>query len=45
MIGVSVSCLRDWRARSKGPRFVRLGYHCVRYDLEDIEAWLKRKTV
>ncbi len=45
MIGVSASCLRDWRMKGRGPHFVRLGYRCVRYRLEDIERWRRKLKV
>jgi hypothetical protein len=36
---VSVACLRRWRLRRTGPRFVKVG-PLVRYRPEDLEDWV-----
>lgn len=43
-LGCTVSCLRAWRQRGKGPGFVRLG-RMVRYPLEDLKAFLQANRV
>lgn len=36
---VSLACLRRWRLRGEGPRYVKVG-NLVRYRPEDIELWV-----
>ena len=36
--------LADWRHRSSGPRYVKLG-RCVRYRIADVEEWLESRAV
>ena len=40
---VPTTTLRAWRARGKGPRFIRLGDRTVRHRRADIEAWLAER--
>ena len=46
--GIKVRCLRNWRHRGGGPRFVRFSPRMVRYRpvdvMEHIEARLARNT-
>jgi hypothetical protein len=44
ILGCTVSCLRAWRQRGRGPSFVRLG-RMVRYPVEDIKAFLNSNRV
>ena len=37
---VSVATLADWRYKSQGPRFVKVG-RLVRYRSGDLEAWIE----
>ena len=37
---VSRSLLRKWRMHKKGPPFFRLEGGCIRYRLEDLDAWI-----
>jgi predicted DNA-binding transcriptional regulator AlpA len=37
--GLSLACVRKWRLRRSGPRYLKIGA-CVRYRPEDIAAWL-----
>ncbi len=37
---LSVATLRKWRTQKRGPRFVKLGSHLVRYRVEDVHEWL-----
>jgi len=39
MLGVPVGTLEQWRARKRGPAFLRIGRH-VRYDLAEVREWL-----
>jgi predicted DNA-binding transcriptional regulator AlpA len=39
MLGVPVLTLRDWRAKSYGPRAAKLGQRLV-YRQSDVEAWV-----
>jgi hypothetical protein len=36
---ISVDTLKDWRYRGGGPKWIPVGKH-VRYDWDDVEAWL-----
>jgi len=36
--------LANWRTYGRGPAYVRLG-RLVRYQVEDLEEWIERKTV
>jgi predicted DNA-binding transcriptional regulator AlpA len=36
---VSLACLRRWRLRGEGPRYLKVG-PLVRYRTEDIEGWI-----
>jgi hypothetical protein len=38
-LGVSVACLRKWRIRGMGPRWIKLGA-LVRYRLVDVDTYL-----
>ena len=39
---ISVRTLQNWRLRGGGPIFKRLGARCVRYQITDIEKWIKK---
>ena len=41
LTGLSVSTLREWRYRGRGPRYVRVG-RCVRYPLVDLIQFMER---
>src|SRR5690242_19298497 len=36
---MSVACVRKWRVRRKGPKFVKIG-RSIRYKRGDVESWL-----
>lgn len=38
-LGVAPQTMTDWRWKSRGPKFVKVG-RLVRYRLSDLEAWL-----
>lgn len=40
-IGVTMQTLANWRARGKGPRFLRQGGWRVLYRPADVEAWAR----
>jgi len=46
-LGLSSSTLSYWRRRNvhRGPSYLKLHRHAVRYRVRDLEAWLKRRTV
>jgi excisionase family DNA binding protein len=39
MLGVPTGTLEQWRARKRGPAFLRIGRH-IRYDLAEVREWL-----
>jgi len=39
ILGVPAGTLEQWRARGRGPAFLRIGRH-VRYDPVEIRRWL-----
>lgn len=38
-LGVSVRTLEDWRAKGKGPKYVRIG-HGIRYEVSELNAFI-----
>jgi hypothetical protein len=38
--GFKVGTLANWRSQKKGPPYSKIG-HVIRYNVEDIERWLK----
>ena len=40
LLGITTRTLRNWAVQGKGPKAVRIG-KVVRYEVEDINAWLK----
>ncbi|MBS0217729.1 MAG: helix-turn-helix domain-containing protein [Proteobacteria bacterium] len=40
-LGVSVRTLEEWRRRSIGPAFTKIGRKLIRYDLHELERFLK----
>lgn len=38
-IGIPTKTLAEWRSRSEGPPYMRIGRH-VRYSMSDVEKWL-----
>jgi len=43
-LGVTIYCLRKWRARKIGPSYVKLSDNSasgVRYDARDLEGWIE----
>jgi predicted DNA-binding transcriptional regulator AlpA len=46
-LGVAAITVRKWRLRGgdAGPPWVKCGPRSVRYRLEDVDAWVARRTV
>ena len=42
LTGRSVTCVRRWRLRRQGPKYIKLGA-AVRYKPEDVAAWLQSR--
>ncbi|HMH93698.1 MAG TPA: helix-turn-helix domain-containing protein, partial [Streptosporangiaceae bacterium] len=42
--GISPDTLKDWRHKHEGPKYIPVGKH-VRYDLDDVDAWLDARRV
>ena len=40
ILGVSVRTLEDWRAKGKGPKYVRIG-KMVRYEVGALESYIE----
>lgn len=38
-LGLTPRTLQSWRNRGGGPAFVRVSSRCIRYRVEDLEAW------
>ena len=45
MTGISVQTLRNWRHTRQGFPYVKIGQRAVRYDLEEVEAYMERNKV
>ncbi len=43
-LSVSKYTLRNWRHKLKGPRFLKLGGHVIRYRLSDLEKFLEESS-
>lgn len=43
VLGVTPRTLESWRTEGRGPSYLRLGHHTVRYDLNDVLAWLRER--
>ena len=41
---IKVKTLQAWRVRGGGPQYVKVG-RCVRYPLESLEEYIRRRTV
>lgn len=44
LLGVSLQTIRNWRWRNEGPRYVRIGARCIRYQPQDILAFIDGKV-
>lgn len=43
MLGLTPRALEYWRAKGKGPRWIRLGNRNIRYRRSDVRAWLNTR--
>jgi predicted DNA-binding transcriptional regulator AlpA len=43
-VGLSRSTLEKFRLTGEGPKFVRIGVRAVGYRIEDLDAWLSKRT-
>lgn len=39
-LNVAVQTVRNWRWRSTGPKYYRVGERCVRYKYRDLQAFI-----
>ncbi len=44
-MGVGVQTLNNWRSQKKGPKFVRIGRKCIRYEQEELIRFMEEHTV
>lgn len=44
LLGVGPQCLRVWRMRGRGPRYVQASRAFVRYRPCDVRAWMAEQT-
>lgn len=44
LLGISSVTATKWRAKGKGPPFIKLG-RLVRYRRSDVDAWLRANTI
>lgn len=42
MLDVSETTLTYWRSRQEGPPFIKMGKF-IRYDMQDVRAWLREQ--
>ncbi|MBN2906366.1 MAG: helix-turn-helix domain-containing protein [Rhodobacteraceae bacterium] len=40
-LSVSAGTMRNWRSRGDGPRYHLLGGRLVRYEVEDLDAYMR----
>lgn len=45
MLGINLQTLAVWRCKRRGPMYVKIGGRAVRYPLEQLQAWIDRRTV
>jgi excisionase family DNA binding protein len=42
ILGISEQTLRQWRINGKGPPYIKIGQRIIRYDKNEVEAWIER---
>ena len=42
--GIPVTTLETWRSRGGGPRFLKLGNKCVRYQRRTLFEWMAKQS-
>ena len=40
LLGLTRSFMQARRVRGDGPKFVRISSRCIRYDIQDLKAWI-----
>lgn len=45
LLGLRPCTLADWRWQRKGPPWIQVSRGCVRYDQDEVEAWLASRTI
>jgi predicted DNA-binding transcriptional regulator AlpA len=40
LLNVTMSCVVAWRNRRQGPPYTRISARCIRYNFDDVQAWL-----
>lgn len=43
-LGYTEQGLAQWRYRGVGPKFIKLGGRAIRYDWNDVHAWVAEQT-
>ena len=43
LLDIPAPSIATWRFRGEGPKYLKLGRH-VRYDVSDVEQWLRERT-
>lgn len=41
VLGITPTCLRQWRHRQMGPRYLKVGAAAVRYRLDDLLEFMR----
>lgn len=44
LLDVSKSCVQKWRRKGKGPPFIKVDEWFVRYNLKEVQEWIKNRT-
>lgn len=44
-LGLAVQTLRNWRHKRKGPKYIKIEGSAIRYDINDLNAYMKRNTI
>lgn len=43
LLGLKPRTLQEWRTKKRGPKYIRISNNTVRYDAQDVEAWIKER--
>ncbi len=43
-LGLSPKTLEKWRHTGDGPKFVKMGAKAVRYDMAELDLWVKSRS-
>lgn len=44
-LNLSPQTLRNWRAQCQGPAYIKVGRRSVRYDIDDLKAFMEGNRV